>query len=62
MAGYRSDYDQYLEEQLLKHPEWKAGQREGLALLWNRKVDLSEQEAYRQVTERQRPYPYDVNF
>jgi hypothetical protein len=62
MAGYRSDYDQYLEEQLLKHPEWKAGQREGLALLWNRKVDLSEQEVFRQVTERQRPYPYDVNF
>ena len=62
MAGYRSDYQQYLEEQMLKHPEWEAGQREGLALLWNRKVDLAEQEIFRQAEEKQKPYPYDVNF
>ncbi len=62
MAIYLSDYDQYLKEQRLKHPEWEAQQREGLALLWSRKVDPTELQVFRQAAEKQKSYPYDVNF
>ena len=43
MAEYKSDYEKFLEEMRSKHPEWERDQRQGLALLWNRKVDFVEQ-------------------
>lgn len=62
MAGYQSDYEKFLEEMRGKHPDWERAQREGLALLWNRKVDFAEQKAFREASEKQNAYPYDVNF
>lgn len=62
MAIYQSDYEKFLQEMRAKHPEWAAEQRKGLNLLWNRKVNLSEQKIYCEVAEKQHPYPYDVNF
>ena len=62
MAGYLSDYGKFLEEMRQQHPEWEAQQREGLSLLWNKKVDLPELKTFRQAAEKQKSYPYDVNF
>ena len=62
MAEYKSDYEKFLEEMRSKHPEWERDQRQGLALLWNRKVDFTEQKALREVAVKPRSYPYDVNF
>ncbi|MFT3963467.1 DUF3460 family protein [Propionivibrio sp.] len=62
MAAYKSEYEKFLEEALARHPDWESGQREGLNLLWNKKVNFAELAAYRQSNEQQKPYPYDVNF
>ena len=62
MAIYQSDYEKFLQEMRAQHPEWASEQRKGLNLLWNRKVNLSEQKAYREAADRQHAYPYDVNF
>jgi len=62
MAIYKSEYELFLEEARRKHPEWAAQQREGLSLLWNKKVDLAEQKVLGGAAEKQHSYPYDVNF
>ena len=62
MAIYQSVYEKFLQEMRAQHPEWAGEQRKGLNLLWNRKVNLSEQKAYREAADRQHAYPYDVNF
>lgn len=62
MAAYQSDYEKFREEMLARHPEWERGQREGLNLLWNKKVNFAELESYRDADDRQKSYPYDVNF
>jgi hypothetical protein len=62
LAIYRSEYDQFLEQMRAQHPEWGRGQREGLNLLWDKKVDLAELKSYREASEKKKPYPYDVNF
>jgi uncharacterized short protein YbdD (DUF466 family) len=62
LAVYRSEYEQFLEQKRVQHPDWEHGQREGLDLLWNKKVDPAELQSYREASERKKPYPYDVNF
>ncbi len=62
MAAYKSDYESFLEVMRGKQPEWEREQREGMALLWNKKVDFAEQKALRDAADKPRPYPYDVNF
>ena len=62
MADFQSDYEKFLHEMRARHPEWECEQREGLGLLWNRKVDFAELQAFRQAAEKQNSYPYDVNF
>lgn len=62
MAGYQSEYEKFLEELRVSHPDWENGQREGIALLWNKKVNFAEQKAFREMNDKQGAYPYDVNF
>ncbi len=62
MAGYQSDYEKFLQEMRAKHPEWSGEQRKGLNLLWNRKVNFAEQKVYKEASDKQHAYPYDVNF
>jgi hypothetical protein len=62
MAGYLSDYDQFLKEMRAKHPEWADEQRQGLARLWDRKLDRDEQKAFGDAAVKPKPYPYDTNF
>ena len=59
---YESEYTIFMREMLNKHPEWAEDQLVGRALLWDKKIDLSEQQALRESNEANRSYPYDVNF
>ncbi len=61
MAQYESEFTSFMREMLARHPEWVAEQDSGRALLWDRKVDLAEQEAFRAANVPQHAYPYDVN-
>ena len=62
MALYESEYTLFMREMMAKHPEWAEDQLVGRALLWDRKIDETEQRALRESDEMNRPYPYDVNF
>ena len=62
MALYESEYTKFLREMKLKNPEWVEDQRVGFSLLWDKKVDLTEQQRLEKEKEPQRSYPYDVNF
>jgi hypothetical protein len=62
MALYESEYTKFQREMLAKHPEWAEDRLTGRALLWDRKVDLTEQTKYLESKEANRAYPYDVNF
>ncbi|WP_153111567.1 DUF3460 family protein [Propionivibrio limicola] len=62
MALYESEYTKFLREMREKHPEWAKEQEEGLALLWDKTVDVEEQKRIRESAEPARAYPYDVHF
>jgi len=62
MAGYESEYTVFMREMRAKHPEWEAVQLAGRAILWDRPINLAEQEAFRKAKEPNKAYPYDVNF
>ena len=62
MAGYESEYTVFMREMQAKHPEWADEQLAGRAILWDRPINLAEQEAFRKAKEPNRSYPYDVNF
>lgn len=62
MAIYESEHTKFMREMLKAHPEWAEDQLVGRALLWDKKVDLTEQQAIRESGELNRAYPYDVNF
>ena len=62
MAGYESEYTVFMREMRAKHPEWADEQLAGRAILWDRPINLAEQEAFRKAKEANRAYPYDVNF
>ena len=62
MALYVSEHTKFMREMLQQHPEWAEDQLVGRALLWDKKIDLSEQRAIRESREANRPYPYDTFF
>jgi hypothetical protein len=62
MAGYESEHTKFMREMLAKHPEWEEDQLVGRAILWDRKIDKSEQKAIAESNVPNRSYPYDVNF
>jgi len=62
MALYESEHTIFMREMMAKHPEWAEDQLVGRALLWDKKIDLTEQQNLRESREANRPYPYDVNF
>ena len=62
MAGYESEYTVFMREMQAKHPEWADEQLAGRAILWDRPINLAEQEAFRKAKEPNRSYPYDANF
>ncbi|WP_301101006.1 DUF3460 family protein [Propionivibrio sp.] len=62
MALYESEYTLFMRDMLKQHPEWAEDQLVGRALLWDKKIDLTEQKRLRESSEANRAYPYDVNF
>lgn len=62
MAPYVSEYTIFMQEQMAKHPEWDEDKLVGRALLWDRPIDLAEQETLKRARVANKPYPYDVNF
>ena len=62
MALYESEYTKFLREMRAQHPQWEKEQADGLALLWDRKIDREAEKKFEESTEPQRPYPYDVTF
>jgi len=62
MALYESEHTKFIREMFALHPEWIDGQKAGRALLWDRKVDLGEQESLREASQAKRPCPCGVNF
>ena len=59
---YESEYTVFMRDLLKQHPEWAEDQLVGRALLWDKKIDLAEQERLLESKEVNRAYPYDVNF
>lgn len=62
MALYESEHTKFMRAMLAQHPEWVEDQKVGRALLWDRKIDLGEQQTLREASEANRSYPYDMNF
>lgn len=62
MALYESEYTLFLREAMAKNPSWAEDQLLARSILWDRKIDATEQKAIRESLEANKPYPYDVNF
>lgn len=62
MALYESEHTKFMREMMDKNPAWIEDQHVGRALLWDREIDLSEQQRLRESRVENRPYPYDVNY
>ena len=59
---YQSETTQFINQMKTQKPELDAQQQAGRALLWDKKIDLAEQERLLESKEANRAYPYDVNF
>lgn len=55
---YKSDATLFINQLKDKNPDIETGQRQGLALLWNKTVDLSAWGGYRAAQVAQKPYVY----
>jgi hypothetical protein len=62
MALYESEHTIFMREMMKQHPEWAEDQLVGRSLLWDKKIDLAEQKTLNEAKDKNRPYPYDVNF
>ncbi|MDR2678009.1 MAG: DUF3460 family protein [Zoogloeaceae bacterium] len=60
--NYVSEQTRWLEEQMAQHPEWRAAQQAGHAILWAPPRDPELEAGFAAARETQKPYPYDVNF
>ncbi len=57
---YKSDVTNFIEQLKVKKPTLEAEQRAGRALLWDRKLDRSEQAEWREADVPQQPYVYQT--
>ena len=58
---YMSDATQFLNQLKKEHPELEAEQRAGRALLWDKNLNLADQEQYREASVAQQPYVYGTS-
>lgn len=58
-GGYVSEAEQFLNDLLRAHPDWKEDQRRGWYKLWDKKVDLDELAKAREDMMPAKPYQYD---
>ncbi len=57
---YKSDVTNFIEQLKAKKPTLESEQRAGRALLWDRKLDRSEQTDWREAEVPQQPYVYQT--
>jgi hypothetical protein len=57
---YQSDTTQFINQLKTQHPELDAEQQEGRALLWDKKLSLDEQAAFKAGRVAQKPYVYQT--
>lgn len=55
---YKSDVTSFIEELKAKKPTLESEQRQGRALLWDKRVDRQAQQDYSEATVAQQPYVY----
>lgn len=55
---YKSDVTAFIEELKSKKPTLEAEQRQGRALLWDKRVDAQAQQDYSAAKVPQQPYVY----
>jgi Protein of unknown function (DUF3460) len=55
---YKSDVTCFIEELKAKKPTLESEQRQGRALLWDKRLDAQAQEDYSQAQVPQQPYVY----
>lgn len=58
---YTSEATQFIAQLKVDRPTLEAEQLAGRALLWDKKVDRSAQEEYREGRVAQHPYVYQTN-
>ena len=58
---YQSDTTQFINKLKAQKPVLEQQQREGRALLWDKPVDRSAWEAFREAEVAQKPYVYQTN-
>lgn len=58
---YSSEATQFIEELKAKKPTLEAEQRQGRALLWDKKLDATEQADYLDAGVAQPPYVYGTS-
>ncbi|MBO9677471.1 MAG: DUF3460 family protein [Acidovorax sp.] len=58
---YQSDATQFINQLKAQKPELEAQQRAGRALLWDKAVDRSTWQEYREAQVAQKPYVYQTN-
>ena len=59
-ADYTSGITQFLNELKTEKPSLEAEQRQGRAIWWDKQLDRSEQQAFREGRVPQKPYAYQT--
>jgi len=57
---YKSEATQFIESLKAQDPQLEARQREGRALLWERKADAQTEAEFRAARVAQKPYVYQT--
>ncbi len=55
---YKSDVTSFIEDLKAKRPTLEAEQRQGRALLWDKRIDFDAQAAAAEMRVAQKPYVY----
>ncbi len=58
MAGYVSEFTQFLREMKASNPNVEEGQKKGRSLLWDKVIDREAQHRFEEVAVPQQPYVY----
>lgn len=58
MAGYVSEFTQFLRDMKAGNPQVEEGQKKGRSLLWDKVIDREAQHRFEEVAVSQQPYVY----
>ena len=58
MAGYVSEFTEFLRDMKARDPKVEEGQKKGRSLLWDKVIDREAQHRFEEVAVPQQPYVY----